>query len=423
MRFTFFLLLLIPLFVQAQDAKVTSGVVAFQSGDYNQAITSLDEALSNPGAISEPNLAKAYFYRAKARYTGFYKEGSGPNATQWADAPLQCYRDLKTVLELDDSKWTSKAQAELGVLRNALLSVGLMALNQANQQTNTAKNTSLDLAQEHLQAALDIEADQMTYDLLGQTALSRGDSTKALALFYQSIESFQSEPPIRPDLLVGYTFYRAALIERYSNQQIDKALALVEQGAAAVEQEQQRNMEIKDSYTATQWAQVDQQYQTAREDLRRFELDILMNNPDKKDEALEKFAKAVEEEPDNYTVLVAYASMMESKDPDKALDLYKKAIQVDPTNTTAYFNAGALEINKAIPLINKANEANDMAASMELQSQAMECYRNALPYFEKAYEIKPDDPQVLQALQQITISIGDTEAYQKYKAAADALRN
>ena len=64
--FTTYLFVASGLFAQ-MDTKVTSGVVAYDQGDYEQAVEYLNEALSEPNQLKEKNVPKAYYYRAEAR--------------------------------------------------------------------------------------------------------------------------------------------------------------------------------------------------------------------------------------------------------------------------------------------------------------------------------------------------------------------
>lgn len=99
---------------------------------------------------------------------------------------------------------------------------------------------------------------------------------------------------------------------------------------------------------------------------------------------------------------------------------YKKATEIDAGFFDAIFNLGALYFNRAQPIIEKANSLNERSATYEkdfeaLKEQALNMYREALKYFEKAYELKPDDEAVLFSLQQTHAQLGNEKESMKFK--------
>jgi tetratricopeptide (TPR) repeat protein len=79
------------------------------------------------------------------------------------------------------------------------------------------------------------------------------------------------------------------------------------------------------------------------------------------------------------------------KDYDKAVEYYEKTVAADPEYAEAYSNLGLVMIMKAQDLsdaastdINDANYSKDQAAIKEV-------YKKALPYYEKARSLRPDN--------------------------------
>ena len=139
--------------------------------------------------------------------------------------------------------------------------------------------------------------------------------------------------------------------------------------------------------------------------------------------------KAIELEPDNaqlyYAKGAAYGHL---KDPDNARLAYEKAIEVDPKHYDAYNNLGAIFYNKAIELNLQMNELGfissaDQKKYGELETQRDDLYNKALPYFEKAYEIKNDQVEIIQALKEIYAKMGNYDKSNEMKARIEEVRS
>ncbi len=118
-------------------------------------------------------------------------------------------------------------------------------------------------------------------------------------------------------------------------------------------------------------------------------------------------AAALEKDPGNCVLHSLQASIYEGKaDPkggtkpaeaemyalyDKAEASYKKSIECDPNFFDSYFNIGVLYNNRAAYEYEKANNEKDDVKYEKLKKGADEIYVKAIPYFEKAHELKPDD--------------------------------
>ncbi|MFO8055504.1 MAG: tetratricopeptide repeat protein [Bacteroidales bacterium] len=133
---------------------------------------------------------------------------------------------------------------------------------------------------------------------------------------------------------------------------------------------------------------------------------------------------AMEKQPDNeqlyYNVAVVYEQS--SKDSmlneekredlfDRAVKNYKKAIELKEDYFDAIYNLGALYFNKGVELL---SQANDLPLQAEdeyeaLKDKANNQFENALPYLEKAHEMKPDDQNTLLALKELYTRTDQTE--------------
>jgi tetratricopeptide (TPR) repeat protein len=113
------------------------------------------------------------------------------------------------------------------------------------------------------------------------------------------------------------------------------------------------------------------------------------NQPEK---AMEFADEMLAKEPNNKLYLYVKAYLYHNmKDYDNAVTYYQKTIEADPEYAEAYSNLGLVMVMKAQDLsdaastdINDANYNKDQAAIKEM-------YKKALPYYEKARSLRPDN--------------------------------
>jgi len=132
-------------------------------------------------------------------------------------------------------------------------------------------------------------------------------------------------------------------------------------------------------------------------------INILLSE-NKYDEVINALSKAIELDPDNYTLYFVLGQSYENmKDFDKAVQGYSKAIELNPEYSDAIYNLGALYFNKGVEAAMKANDLPLEAEKefAELQETAKKEYLKAEPFFEKALTMLPDDQALIRSLEQI----------------------
>jgi tetratricopeptide (TPR) repeat protein len=132
-------------------------------------------------------------------------------------------------------------------------------------------------------------------------------------------------------------------------------------------------------------------------------INILLSE-NKYDEVINALSKAIELDPDNYTLYFVLGQSYENmKDFDKAVQGYSKAIELNPEYSDAIYNLGALYFNKGVEAAMKANDLPLEAEKefAELQETAQKEYLKAEPFFEKALTMLPDDQALIRSLEQI----------------------
>lgn len=140
-------------------------------------------------------------------------------------------------------------------------------------------------------------------------------------------------------------------------------------------------------------------------DFAKSEINALIRM-EKVDEAKAELEKAIEAEPNNPDLYFTLGVMHEElENLDKAAEAYQKAIEVNPSYYNAVFNLAVLNYNVAVELI---KEKNNLGISSAEQKKAKEIQKKidtklklAVPHWEKANELQPNDRTTLETLQYI----------------------
>lgn len=139
----------------------------------------------------------------------------------------------------------------------------------------------------------------------------------------------------------------------------------------------------------------------------QWEVDILIKI-DQMDEAIEGLESLIAQGDveKNIYYMLSYLQW-NNEDFDDALVNAKKALEMDPNYPEALYVAGSVVYNQGAELMSKANnEVDDDAKYQELKKQAMDKFKEAQPYFEKAIEADPNDVYSLRPLSTIYDQLG-----------------
>lgn len=144
--------------------------------------------------------------------------------------------------------------------------------------------------------------------------------------------------------------------------------------------------------------------------------------------ALEYLAIAVEHQPSNESLLFTQGySFDKIGKPEEAKVSYEKVIEINPNHFDAWLNLGIQIYNKAIEMGKIANEipTNKPKEYDVAIVAALEQMNKSVPYFERAYEINPEDSYVMNALMESYTKLRRThpeynEKYNEIKAKLDS---
>jgi tetratricopeptide (TPR) repeat protein len=137
----------------------------------------------------------------------------------------------------------------------------------------------------------------------------------------------------------------------------------------------------------------------------------------------QKYIKvAKESDPNNFSLFLASGIIyLNEFKYDDAITELTKSIELKGDVYDSQYGLGAAYINKAADMFKAANEIMDVKKYSEAIDQANAVYAKALPYMEKAYEIKPDDVYSMRSLQELYYRLKMTDKYTAIKAKLDAI--
>jgi len=149
----------------------------------------------------------------------------------------------------------------------------------------------------------------------------------------------------------------------------------------------------------------------------------------KNEEALKYIKVAKENEPTNYSLFFAAGIIYLNQNKyDDAIAELTKSIELKSDYFDTQYGLGAAYINKAAEMFKAANEITDVKKYSEAVDVANSVYAKALPYMERATELKPDDIYSLGSLQELYYRLKAKDPslapkYESTKAKLDALKN
>ncbi len=344
----------------AQNGKVTSGAIAYDGGRIEEAIEKLEEALSQKEDLKEKNIPKAHYYLSSAYLAAAQDTVL---ASQYDDPVEQAYMHYELAKETDTNGKYEKTIVLLE--QNLWSSVFSEGVNAYNNDEYKASETLFQKA-----TALNPE-DYTSALMLGFSNWMLQDSTKALETLQKTIDLYKASNPEEPVEQVVQAYLMVATIQS-SRGETEAALKTLSDG---------------------------QELFPASQDLKNTELSIYQRNPALAEEALAKFEKAVQEDPDNVTLKLAYADMLyKSGDEEKAMNMFKEILEKDPDNLNANIQLGANYINRAVQLSKKRSELTKEEDINKAQEQIIEVMKKAEPYMKKLHELEPSEPEWINQL-------------------------
>jgi len=142
----------------------------------------------------------------------------------------------------------------------------------------------------------------------------------------------------------------------------------------------------------------------------------------KYDEAFKYIKVAKEQDPSNYSLYFASGIMYLNQNKfDDAISELSKAVEFKSDVYDLQYAMGVAYINKAAAMFVKANDIMDVAKYTDAINEANAVYAKALPFMEKALELKPDDVYAMRSLKELYYRLKMTDKYDAIKAKLDAI--
>ncbi len=112
---------------------------------------------------------------------------------------------------------------------------------------------------------------------------------------------------------------------------------------------------------------------------------------------------------------------------EKALEYYKKALELRPNYEAALINIAVLKLSAEDKLVEEMNSLGntraDNARYDELKKQREKIYTETLPYLERAYQLNPNNPDVVRTMMNIYGQLAEDSKYQEMKSKLDSLES
>lgn len=375
--------------VQAQNwnSKVTSGVMDEQNNDYMGAIEKLEEALQHESELKPKNLAKARFVLQRA-YIGAYNDTTNKLLDSRPDA-------LFTAKELLDKAMgdpnlpksisaTFKQFDPKSNLWSAHYNEGVTVFNKGNYET----------AMRHFETANElIPGHFLTNRMLGSNYLLMSDTAKSIGALENSLAVFEERYE------TGKTAEINKALPDYERD--FSQLSYIYQQLAVLYQAQGETRKGLDILAvASEKLPEDQS-------IKRQELAIYQQNPDMLAEAEAKFKAAMDKEPNDLNIKLAYAALLSrAEKEDQAIGLYEEAYKIDPNNLQANYGLGAYYINEAAKLSQEKGNMSKEAEIKAMDEKIVALIEKAYPHMVWLHEAQPEEEEWLLQLSTITPILG-----------------
>ncbi|HEX2920492.1 MAG TPA: hypothetical protein VHO50_04925 [Bacteroidales bacterium] len=372
----------------SQKGKVTSALSLIDQGQLDKAKTAIDEALQNEKTANWYNT----FY-AKGKLCQAVYKSTNPQFKELCPKPLQeAYAAYEKALSVDE-KGAMKKKIITGMVYNTL--------------------------------AVDLYSQ-------GSTLYEAKDYTAALEAFETQIKVSESE--LYASAIDTGMYFNAGLSALNSGKP-DDAIKYFEKCAQLGYLGPSPYYQISSGYLAkgdtlkaeTTLLELPKKFEGDKEVLLKI-IDFYINSG-RNAEALKYMDQAKANDPQNPVLYhVSGILNLNMNNFDVAISEIQKSIDLKSDYWDTQYAMGVAYINKAADMFTKANEIVDMNVYSKTIDEANAIYAKALPFMEKAHELKPDDVDTLERLKELYYRLKQKDAslnakYDEVRKKIDALQN
>lgn len=375
------ILLFCVTFTYAQKGKVMQATSYFTSGKLDQAKKLIDEAMQHEAC---KDYDKGYFTKGQIYQAIFespvadYKK-LDPNAL---DVALEAYNK---VIQLDEKKkFTEKLE---GQFKNLIIDYTNKAIEYYNADNFAA-------AFKTFEKVLDLEHSP----IITQNNPAVVDTA---VIFNAAIAAQRSE-----NYADAEKYYRQALQYNYNLSQTYPFLAAVLKVQGKEEE-------------ALQFLQKGYELFPSNSAMLVELINYYLNSDAQK--AVEYLDKAIEQDPTNASYYRAKGVLYEKlQQMDKAGEMYTKTLEYDPTDFMAQYGLGNVKLSEVIKLDQEVNSIVDINEYNKGMEKVYAGYASVIPYFERARELDPEEPNTLATLKQLYFRLRNTDP--KYQQKYDEIQ-
>jgi tetratricopeptide (TPR) repeat protein len=365
----------------AQKGKVTSAMSFIEQGTLDKAKEALDQAMTDPKSM---NWFNTYFAKGKL-CQAVYKSDNPKFKSFYTDPLGEAYAAYEKAMELD-AKGGTKKRIITGMVYNGL--------------------------------ALDLYSQ-------GGAQFDAKDYAGALKSFETQIKITES------DKYVGVTdtgmYYNAGLAAANAGKHqeaikyFEKCAEMKYLGVSPYFQISQSYLEMGDTLKAESLLTSLPEKFPGNKNITLQLIDLYIK-AGKNEEALKHLAIAKADDPTNYSLHFAEGIIYLNQNKyDEAIADLTKSVELKSDLYDSQYGLGAAYINKASDMFVKANDIMDVNKYNAAIDEAMKVFAKALPYMEKADELKANDVYAMRSLKELYYRLKMTDKYNDIKAKLDAL--
>ncbi len=417
------ILLLLTLFlsltIYAQKNEIKAAEKAIKKADFTLAKTSIEQAESLIGSADDKTKVKFYYLKGEV-YANLSKTTPTSDNYNVAAESFNSLFDLEK--EIGSTKYTTLAEPTLNTMISDLSAKGIKSYQDKNYDAAkmelyqvyslSKKDTAfLEYAANSAYLAKDYDM-ALDYFIQLKDVGYTGIITEYTAKNVQTGERENLGSESQMDLMVKAEQYTDPKITTTESKKpsIIKNIAFV-------------HVEKGDTDKAIE--AVKDARKIAPNDvnliLTEANLHIKLGN---KDEFATLMNEAIKLDPTNASLYFNLGVISgEHGDFDKAIEHYRKAIDLNPDYVDAYINLGSALLEADKDLVEEMNKnLADFKKYDEIKARQVILYKEAIPVYEKAYELKGDDIDTVRTLMSLYENTDMDDKFKEMKDKYDSLK-
>ena len=412
------LVFFISLTTFAQKAELKAAEKAVKKSDFATAKQSIDQAEGLIANTDDKTKAKFYYLKALT-YSGLSK--ANPTSENY-EAAASAFSSLKSVENSANGKYTKLSESELNAMITDMSTKGIKSYQDKNY--TVAKDQ---LYQVYALSPIDT----VFLEYAANAAYLDKDYDKALEYFNNLKDVGYT------GIVTEYTAKNVSTGEREkmaSKSQMDlmvKSKQYTEPKTTTTESK--RASIIKNiSYVYVEKGDTDKAIEAVKE-ARRVDpedVNLILSEANlyiklgNKEEFANLMNEAIKLDPNNASLYFNLGVINgEQGNVEKAKDYYKKAIELKPDYFDAYINYGSALLEKDKGLVEEMNNnLSNFDEYDKIKARQVTLYKEVIPIYEKAYELKPDDIDTVRTLMSLYENAEMDDKFQEMKTKYDSLK-